>query len=147
MQLTLNRDTFTEVSTEGELTFDDGTGSTFPVLYTLELPNKDGLPGSCIPAGTYPVILAPSPKFSLSNDPWVLRYSSVMPHIIQIPDRTLIMIHWLNTVIETDGCVGVGLSRAENFIGSSRKAFEMLWDLIQMPARSNDCSIEVIGGA
>jgi hypothetical protein len=70
-----------------------------------------------------------------------------MPHIIQIPNRTLIMIHWLNDAAETDGCVGVGLTRGLDFIGSSRKAFEKLWDLIYMPARSNDCSIEVIGGA
>ena len=143
----MQRDTFTEVSTEGELYFDDGTGRTFPVLYSLELPNKDGLPGSCIPAGTYPVILAPSAKFSLSTDDWVLRYSSTIPHLLQIPNRTNILIHWGNDAADTSGCILVGLARGANFIGSSRKAFEMLWDLIQMPARSNDCSIEIIGGA
>jgi len=142
MLLTLQRSTFTEQSTEGQLTFDDGT-----VLYTLELPNKDGLPGSCIPAGTYPVVLAPSPKFSLSEDTWVLKYAALIPHVIQIPNRTNILIHWGNDAQDTDGCILVGLQRAENFIGSSRKAFEMLWGRIETPARSNDCTIEIIGGA
>ncbi len=144
MILTLQRITFTAESTEGEI-YVDNDPAIF--CYTLELPNKDGLPGSCIPQGTYPIVLAPSPKFELSNDPWVRRYAGLMPHAIQIPNRTLIMLHWGNDPSETEGCILVGLSEDNNFVSSSRAAFEKLWDLIVTPARSNDCAIRVLGGA
>jgi hypothetical protein len=143
MLLTLTRNLFTDQSTEGKLTFDSDPTE----MFTLELPNKDGLPGSCIPAGNYPVVLAPSPKFLGSTDPWILRYASLMPHIIQIPERTLIMMHFGNDAHDTDGCVLVGFQEKQDFIGSSRVAFAKLWDLIETPARSNSCRIQVIGGA
>jgi hypothetical protein len=110
------------------------------------LPVKDGLPGSAIPEGTYPVVLAPSPKFMRSNDPWVLKFAQLMPHIIRIPDRTLIMLHWGNTAEDTDGCVLVGMAMETNFIRNSREAFEKLWLAIETPARSNDCAITVQTG-
>jgi Family of unknown function (DUF5675) len=73
-------------------------------------------------------VLAPSPKFQASADPWVRRYADRMPHILQIPNRTDILIHWGNSVDNTNGCVLVGLTHpTEEFIGSSRQAFELLW--------------------
>jgi hypothetical protein len=69
---------------------------------TLEPPWKDNAPRvSCIPPGTYPVILAWSPKF--------LRK---MPLLGAVPDRSSILIHALNGVEETEGCIGIGLARA-----------------------------------
>ena len=139
MQLTLKRLWFTDESTQGEL-YIDGAFQ----CYTLELPNKDGLPGSCIPQGTYKIELQSSPKFELSTDPWVQQYAKQMPHLVGIPRRSLIMIHWLNTPEETEGCIGVGESYSTNFIGESRAAFEALFPKI---ATSEGCSIAIIGGA
>lgn len=129
------------------LTPDSTTGQLYidgqPFCYTLELPVIDGLPGSAIPEGMYPVVLAPSPKFMASTDDWVLRYAQLIPHIYQIPDRTNILIHWGNTASDTEGCILVGQSLGTNYIGNSRLAFEHLWDRIEGRARSNDCTLTV----
>jgi len=95
-------------------------------LRTLELPVRDGLPGSAIPPGTYPVVLAPSPKFEAVRDSWVQEYATTIPHIINIPMRTNILIHWGNYVADTDGCVLVGMVQEPDFIGRSRDAFTAL---------------------
>jgi len=139
MILTLSRTVFSPDYTMGELTVD---GS--PECATLELPVKDGLPGSAIPEGNYPVVLAPSPKFEASTDPWVLNYASQMPHVIHIPNRTLIMIHWGNEVVDTDGCVLVGQRAEVGFIANSRLAFAKLFVKIQAGIRAGGCSITVL---
>lgn len=143
MQLVLQRLEFTDSATFGELTVEG-----YPLtLVTLELPNRDGKPGSCIPQGTYPVVLGPSPKFEHIDEMWVRQYATQMPHIIQIPDRSLIMIHWGNEVAETDGCVLVGVYREGQDIASSRMAFDNLWKAASEAMRANQCTIEVLGGA
>lgn len=150
LKLLLSRDTATPTSTEGVLTFEDsplppGVPSDL-ALQTLELPVRDGLPGSAIPKGIYPVVLAPSPKFmAMDDDLWVRKYARLMPHIIQIPNRTEIMIHFGNDPEETSGCVLVGMNRGVDWIGSSRAAFELLWRIIEIPAQNGNCEIEIVG--
>jgi len=139
MKLTLQRLFFTQRSTCGELFIDSQTQR---FCYTLELPVKDGLPGSAIPPGTYQIELAPSPKFHLSNDPWVERYADAMPHIIDIPKRSLIMIHWGNAPENTDGCILVGNLHDLDTVGDSRAAFEKLYPLL-----ADGDTVEVQGGA
>lgn len=138
MQLTLCRTTLTPESTIGTL-YVDGVVQ----CNTLELPVVDGLVGSAIPEGTYPVVLAPSPKFMRSNDLWVLKFAQLIPHLYQIPDRTDILIHFGNTADDTEGCILVGTAAETNFIRNSREAFEKLWLAIETPARSNNCTITV----
>lgn len=58
---------------------------------------------TAIPAGRYPIAVLPSPKFEFR----------VMPHLMNVPGFDYIMIHPLNVVIETLGCIGVGLKRGE----------------------------------
>ena len=142
MLLTLPRDVFTDISTIGEVSIDG-----VKECQTLELPNKDGKPGSCIPQGLYPVIPMPSPKFMGSQDPWVKQFASQMPHIMEIPGRSLIMFHWGNFPNETDGCVLVGQTRLPDAIGGSRFAFEHLFAKIEEAMRHRDCFVQVIGGA
>lgn len=114
-----------------------------PECVTLELPIKDGLPGSAIPDGAYPIVLAPSPKFMASKDNFVLRYAHHMPHIIRIPMRTLIMLHWGNLVSDTDGCVLVGQRAETNVIVNSRLAFESLFEKINAGILAGGCTIDV----
>lgn len=142
INLVLQRDLLTDESTEGTLTV-DGVQECF----SLELPVKDGLPGSAIPPGTYPVVLAGSPKFLSSSDLWVQRFASTIPHLINIPNRTDILIHWGNSAADTEGCILVGQSRGEDFIGSSRAAFEALHAKM-LAARVNGeaITIQVQGG-
>lgn len=98
-------------------------------LWTIELPVVDALPGSAIPLGTFPILLAPSPKFLAlgAHDPFWAKYGQIIPHLYQIPNRTNIEIHTANTVKDVIGCIGVGLEHpSQDFIGSSRNAFEIL---------------------
>lgn len=138
MNLTLTRTVLSPDYTMGEMAVDG-----VPTCVTLELPVKDGLPGSAIPEGTYPVVLAPSPKFEASPEPWVQLYAAQMPHIICIPNRTLIMIHWGNVEADTDGCILVGQRAETGFIANSRLAFAALFVKIQAGVRSGGCTITV----
>lgn len=143
MELILQRLHFTKLSTCGELTIDDDREI---FLHTLELPVKDGKPGSAIPPGRYGIELSPSPKFMISTQPWVKSYAEKMPHIVGIPGRSLILIHWGNHPEDTDGCILVGLTHALDEVGDSRKAFEQLMSAIEAPARAGECYIDVRGG-
>lgn len=112
--------------------------------FTLELPVRDGLPGSAIPAGKYPIVLAPSPKFMASADAWTQLYASQMPHIEPIPGRSLIMLHWGNSPADTDGCILVGRTPATDAVWESRPAFAALYIEIQQAVRNEGCWIEVV---
>jgi hypothetical protein len=136
--LTLTRTTLTPDYTLGEMSVDGAEACV-----TLELPVKDGLPGSAIPEGTYPVVLAPSPKFEASRDPWVQNYAGQMPHVIHIPNRTLIMIHWGNFAGDTDGCILVGQRAETGYIANSRLTFATLFIKIQMGIRAGGCSLTI----
>ena len=100
--------------------------------YTLELPKKDGLPGSCIPVGTYPVVAYPSPHFGRT-----------MPLIIGVPGRSKIEIHYGNLPEETRGCILVGQTQEQDFIGNSRAAFDALWAKAQGPMEQGNCTITI----
>ena len=143
-----NATTFTEVSTEGELS-SMMDGSDFPRPVHFGTPEQRWAPRQLHSRRN----VSGNPRTkrevqSLEPMTWVFRYLLSNPaHYPDPKPNTEILIHWGNDASDTEGCIVVGSRAAENFIGSSRKAFEMLWDLIQIPARSNDCSIEVIGGA
>lgn len=139
MELILTSTDFDANSTEGILSIE---GDSFH-CFTLELPFTDGSPGSAIPAGRFPVVLQPSPKFEGSDDPWVQNYAAAMPHINEIPGRSLIMIHWGNEPHNTEGCVLVGETKGADFIGSSRSAFAQLYSLIRDSAAAGDCFITI----
>jgi len=125
MNLLLQRHELTDRSTVGDLSID---GEDFS--YTLELPVRNGLPGSAIPAGgPYEIISTPSPKFENSTDLWVQKYAQQMPHIVGIPGRSLIMLHWGDVPGNTDGCVLIGYTHpAPDVIEESRAAFAMFWN-------------------
>src|SRR6267142_461947 len=139
MELLLRTTRVDTLSTEGKLTTPEASFQ----FYTLELPEADGLPGSAIPAGRYPIVLLPSPKFLASADPWVKRYAGAMPHLINIPGRSDIMIHWGNTGHDTNGCILVGKTQGIDFIGSSRQAFAELYFLLNNSVLADDCFITV----
>jgi hypothetical protein len=116
-----------DIALSGTLTTDVGFE-----CYFLTLPKGDGLPGSAIPAGTYPVTLAPSPKFIqlAQKEPWFLPYMNTIPHVNDIPNRSDILIHVGNSAKDTDGCILVGLSLSGNWLSGSRTAFANLHDLL-----------------
>jgi hypothetical protein len=130
MHLKVERFTFTDVSTEGELSID---GERF--CWTLELPVRDGLPGSAIPLGTYKLVSYPSPHFG-----------RLVPQLVDVPGRSEIEIHWGNTAADTRGCILLGGSMPEaNFIGNSRQMFDDFWAKAQGPIERGECDIEIAG--
>jgi hypothetical protein len=129
MNLTLTRLWLTEQSSCGELHINDAR-----FCYTLELPNKDGKPGSCIAQGTYSVIVTHSPKFGRD-----------MP-LILVTDRSDIRIHWGNKPEDTEGCILLGYEHSADFIGQSRDAFNEFFAKAEAEMRAGGCRLTVVGG-
>lgn len=127
--------------------------------FSLELPIVDGLPGSAIPplAGNppmrFPIRLRPSPKFvAVAEDPardpvyrdFVRQYAGAMPHIDDIPGRSLIMLHWGHDERDTEGCVISGKTYGLDVVGNSREAFANFYPKISKPAQEGNCYITVM---
>jgi hypothetical protein len=121
MNLALQRLVQTPLSTCGQLFVDNELQ-----CWTLEEPFRDGQPGSCIKAGAYAIELAPSPKFEGSSDPWERQQGKSICHLIGVPNRQYILIHWGNSAKDTEGCILVGHSHSQDFIGQSRAAYTEL---------------------
>lgn len=108
-ELELRRHWYTLASTMGMLTLDGA-----PAGFTLE-PPKDHPKHPCIAAGRYPVSRYESPKFART----VLLLEGV-------PGHDWIEIHVLNFPDQTEGCIGVGLTRGRDFIEHSARALDTL---------------------
>ena len=81
----------------GRLSIQDEFNSTVFSCHSLELPwinNQRNI--SCIPTGTYQVVKRRSPKYGTHF------------HILDVPNRDLILIHEANHVHELRGCIAVG---------------------------------------
>ena len=121
MKITLQRVKRTDKTTQG-WSLVDGHYE----CYTLEdkwrdLSKEEKVPGkTCIPEGTYKVVL------DYSN-----RFQRIMPHILDVPQFDGVRIHPGNTEADTDGCILVGLSRSEDWVGQSRIAFNRLMAKLQ----------------
>lgn len=92
------------------------------------------VPGkTAIPAGTYRVTLAPSPRFK-----------KMMIRLLDVPGFDGILIHGANTEGDVDGCIGVGQVRMAYGI---RLCAEVLGDLEKRVRRalgkSDDVFMEV----
>jgi Family of unknown function (DUF5675) len=119
--LKLHRKWFSDKSTIGELHENDDPAI---LSYTLEdVLRLDGVkvPGAtCIPAGTYEVII----NFSQ-------RFGRPMPLLLDVPGFQGIRIHSGNTAADTEGCVLVGQERGEDVVTNSRMAFAPLFSKIK----------------
>lgn len=129
MNITVLRDTFTDMSTTGELSLD----GVF-LCYTLE-PRSDRSEGKpyCIPPGTYPATLVYSEKNGF-----------VTPRLTGVPGFTDIEIHPGNFPADTEGCTLVGESRGTDMVGSSRAAFA---DLMSRLDGATEFTVTYVGGA
>jgi len=120
-------------STIGELYID---GEFF--CYTLELPwkeNKNQV--SCIPPGKRRVRIRPG------TDSVNFRYDHL--HIMDVPNRTWILIHVANYPRDILGCVGVGSTKDVDFVGNSRVTFKGLMELIKEKMKVYDeMEIEIV---
>jgi hypothetical protein len=129
VKLLLTRKTLTEHSTIGDLSVD---GVFFG--YSLELPWRDNQHDiSCVPEGTYPVKM-------IDSGHW----KRTVPHLLKVPGRDLIEIHIANYPKDIKGCIGVGYTKAPDFIGLSAPAIGKLFKMIEdCEARKEDVTIEI----
>ena len=133
MNILVQRLTFTDNSTIGELSLDGGD----TLCYTLEPPKQPDARGiKCIPQGIYKVIVTHSPRLGYET-----------PRLLGVPGwpNDDVLIHILNTPDQSEGCIGVGMSASVDFIGSSREAFLLLLPKLQPPASAGDLTISVVG--
>lgn len=95
--LTLIRTSRTDKQTLGVLTVHSPKGEVLFECRTLELPWRENVRNiSCIPEGTYPIRSRVSQKYGAHL------------HILDVPDRSLILIHEANFVRQLRGCIAVG---------------------------------------
>ncbi|SCX86284.1 hypothetical protein SAMN05216420_101138 [Nitrosospira sp. Nl5] len=129
MELRVERTDFSENSTIGKLYVDDQFE-----CYTLEdkvRPVK--IKGkTAIPTGRYEVIINHSQRF---NRP--------LPLFLDVPDFVGVRIHPGNTAADTEGCILVGETKEEGFIGQSKPAFERLFDKLKAASETEKIFIEI----
>lgn len=132
MNLVLQREILSDKSTIGQLSVNDER-----LCYTLEdkvrpiLVKVDGQ--TAIPAGRYRVAIDLSARFK-----------KLMPHVLDVPNFEGVRIHSGNTSEDTEGCILVGLTKGTDFIGESRKAFELFYPMLQAALQEGqECWIDV----
>ena len=143
-QLILRRFEFTDASTIGELHIDMGfTCNTLEDTCRRDINNDGKLNANekvfgltAIPCGIYEVVLTNSPKFGF------------VPHLLNVPLFTDILIHNGNAPIDTHGCILVGQydKAAANWIGHSRSTLKTLMEILVPLSQKESLSIEIIGG-
>lgn len=133
MKLLLVRDTFTDTSTTGKL-YVDGKFECYSLEDVVREQKVFG--ETAIPYGTYSVILDLSYKFK-----------KILPHILDVPNFDGVRIHPGNTVNNTRGCVLVGMTRKEDWIGQSQIAFKFLMEKLEEAYdRKESIILEIIKG-
>ena len=114
VNLLIIRETFTDKSTIGKLLVN---GEYF--CYTLELPYRDNQRRiSCIPSGEYKV------RLRLARESATRDYLHLL--VQDVPDRTYILFHRGNRPSHTKGCILVGQTYEQDFVGNSTLAMDLL---------------------
>jgi hypothetical protein len=123
MILTLQRLVLLPDCVLGALSIDD-----IPFCFTVERPWLNNARGiSCIPAASYPV-------------KWVTTQTAGNRSgrglgVENVPDRKLIRIHVANYASQVEGCIGVGMERADfpqgRGVGNSGRALRKLMDRLE----------------
>jgi hypothetical protein len=129
MELRVERTDLSENSTIGKLYVDDQFE-----CYTLEdkvRPVKI-MGKTAIPAGRYEVIINHSQRFN-----------RLLPLFLDVPNFVGVRIHPGNTAADTEGCILVGETKEEGFIGQSKLAFERLFDKLKVASETEKIFMEI----
>ncbi len=142
MEIKVKRNVFTENSTIGQMTVDGiDFCSTIEdkdrgLMQKMPLPviSKTKVFGkTCIPYGTYEVAM------TYSN-----RFKTYMPQILDVPGFAGIRIHVANSATDVEGCIGVGLTQENDFIGMSKAAYTKLLAAIKKVERIEKIKIAIV---
>ena len=82
---------------------------------------------TAIPEGIYQVVLTYS-----------VRFGREMPRLLEVPGFRAILMHWGNTVADTEGCILVGRRGASGSLKDSHRTFDRLYQLLRRAAEIND---------
>lgn len=118
MVITIKRLHKTNNSTIGELLI-DGKFECFTLEDKERAVKIKG--ETAIPKGKYKVII------NMSN-----RFKRLLPLLIDVPNFEGVRIHAGNSNHDTEGCVLVGKTRGQDYVGQSRKAFDSLFKKMQL---------------
>ncbi|HEX8178523.1 MAG TPA: DUF5675 family protein [Pyrinomonadaceae bacterium] len=132
MDIKLVRKTFTEESTMGEL-FVNGKFQCFTLEDKVRAVKIHGK--TAIPEGIYEVVVTFSNKFK-----------KPLPLLLNVPNFDGIRIHSGNKAADTEGCILVGTSKAQDFVGGSRIAFKALFPKIEAALKKEKIFMQVVGG-
>ena len=131
MELTVNRKELTEHSTIGEMLI-DGQFLCYTLEDTVREPSVK-IPGeTAIPPGRYEVII------NFSN-----RFRQLMPLLLNVPMFEGVRIHKGNWAKDTEGCILLGMSKAEDMVGRSDEAFKKFFPLLQSALKEGKVYITV----
>ena len=117
MKVEIRRRWETPRSITGEM-WVDGQFECFTLEPARANPVNPGHP--CIQAGTYKVVLTPSPHLGY-----------VCPEVLDVPGRTAIRWHIANAPKDVLGCVGVGEKHSLDWVAFSKFAFEKMMTLLK----------------
>ncbi len=139
MELILYRDTLTDESSIGTLwvngelfsqtleDLDRGLASDNPLTWGRKVRHQ-----TAIPTGRYEVIMN-----------WSNAFGRRLPLLLRVPAFEGIRIHRGNTPAHTSGCILVGQTRAENFVGVSAKTEQKLVALLDHATRREKVYLSV----
>jgi hypothetical protein len=101
--------------------------------YTIEDVEREvKVPGkTAIPKGIYKVII---------NDS--VRFKRKLPLLLDVPNFAGVRIHSGNTAADTEGCIIVGRTLGDNFVGESRLAFTALFNKMLLAKEPITITIE-----
>ena len=126
MELQLVRKTLGPVATLGDLSIDGAYECHILEDKVREIPGQPVASWkvwgkTAIPAGRYKIEVVHSPHFG-----------RLMPHLIDVPGYTGVLIHWGNTDVDTDGCLITGTTiDGPDHVSASRLAWESLFPKIE----------------
>jgi hypothetical protein len=129
MELYLKRSVKTDTTTIGKLsvngkflclTLEDKDRDLVSTMAAADVAKIKVFAKTAIPRGRYKIILNQSTRFKKE-----------MPLLLDVPGFAGIRIHSGNTSEDTEGCILVGENQQANFIGESRKAFNVLMTLLK----------------
>lgn len=142
MQIKVVRKTFTKESTIGELFINDKF-----FCYTLEDydrdSNKDGDIDDSGEAKVYGLTAIPRGKYNLvlsfSN-----RFQKYLPEIQNVKGFEGIRIHNGNTAAHSHGCLLLGTTKANNFVGASVAAMTKFMSELKKVEKTEKITIEIV---
>jgi hypothetical protein len=135
MKLVLKRINNQDTYCEGELyidgikfcsTIEDTDRGLDNNMSVEEIKSKKVYGETAIPKGTYQITLdVVSPKFK--NRSWALFCEGKLPRLLDVPGFDGVLIHVMNSALESSGCVGVGIKDRDGHICNSTQTFKDLY--------------------